>query len=565
MSLTDGLSIAPGRGQGEAVILPQTTFDPIRFSQSAMMMIEAENQKRKLAENEKAKQAKSLVQSMNDPIAQWDTDQINFFTPRINERKQNVVKFLSENGGKLTDEQNMEIQSQGLGLKQDIELSNQQKKFYDDVIKKVYTKKDSKDVYDGQTQINVAAWGYPQRNKDVTIINAEGETTTVGEELKKYDNNPIKFREANKHLATDLKESWYLDEQANQISQRIKPVKSDNLTSGYVGPFKGILQTETKKYTPAQIAVIEKSLKEENKAEFSRQVRELTKYLSEKDKQKLELQAGVEAGILNSDGTVKEDFYEKLRTSTEQEVEKMAPAGASERDKDDAIQLAMRNKMNQIIDEAYDSKLFKTYWENKFPQEVQKNFNQVSDGNSNGAGFDPRKDINWTDGQYNVNASDYLAMKYPDKASYYQSEEFKAKPENKKSIEKINSSLGRDYVAFNFKSGKDNPAVVFDGAEIKPTGIYKGLDGKPYLIGSAQMSSQDSILSVIAALRDEDISAEKKEELKKKFGIKMIDLSDKGNQTEIANKLGFKDSEDFYSFVTQRLKIKDYSKYAVTK
>ncbi len=449
-------------------------------------------------------------------------------------------------------------------IERDVEVSNAQKANYENVIKTVNTKKDQKEAYTGQTKLNTLSWGYPNQHKDQVIINSEGNETTVGEEMKKYGNDPIKFRNANKHLVGDLKEAWYLDDQATQWSQKVKPIESNDQSAGYVGSFQGVFDNNKKGYTEDQVNAIGSALRKENPVEFSKQVRELTQYLPENEKQKLELQAGVEAGILNKDGTVNPEFEKKVQEQTEAEIRANAPKDASPKGIDEAIAIAVQQKKMNIVNTAYDDKLFKTYWKNVHPDEDKSAFHPVSEGKKSGSGFNPYTDINWTPGQYNIDPADYLRKKYPgipDDAiqTYLKSPDYAARAKG------MSELLGRNYFAFNIKEGKENPPLVFDGKQINPTGFLLGTDGKPYLVGSAQFGNQSDLVTILALLSDTGMSEEDKSELKKRYGVQMIDMSNVGNQTEAANKLNFKSANEFKSYVDEKLGIKDYSQYKTTK
>ena len=384
--IEDGLAIAPGAGQGEAYILPQSTFDPVQFSQRSLSLIEGRNAKRRAAEALKAKRAQDFMGKIKNPVAEWDADSIEYFSPKLKSRQEKINKYVASGNGYPTDAQVREIENETADLNQDVELSNAQKKVYDDVIKKVYTKKDQKDLFSGDTQLNVAAWGYPTRNKDHQFVNAEGEETTVGKELAKYGNDPVKFRAANRQLVEKLDDAWYLDDQAQQIAGRVKPIQQDAITAGYVGPFKGVFNTQTKGYTEDQINTIEGALRKENPQQFSSQVRELTNYLDDKAKAKIETQAGIEAGILNKEGKVDQNFVNRIREESAKEVQQNAPADATPGEINDAVDMLARQKMVNIMNGAYESKLFKTYWKNRYPNEVDKKFNEANKANSSGGG-----------------------------------------------------------------------------------------------------------------------------------------------------------------------------------
>ena len=552
MAEIDGLDIAPGRNQGEAVILPETTFDPVEFSRQALALQGAKQvaKKKKEAENRKK------WDEIKDPIAKWDIDHQKLFLPQIEKNRADIRELMAKTNGRPTDAEFAIIQQKNNDLAQSVMLSDEQKKTFDSLMTKVQTAKGTgteagQSAYDYESEERVRAWGNPWDNEQVKLQNGK----TIGEELKRL--GATQFRAQYQGELTRLEPKWDLADKTLGWSKKLEDNKP---RYGNLGSIKGIWRG----HTDEQIESTRLALKQESSEKFGNAKRfeqELDSFMqnsmSEKDRNNLANNALKEAGIITGKGLVNPTFKSDVRKRVNEQM-----PDATEAEK----QVASDMMEKEIIDNAIEKKMYNAYFrqkvEDKFtPYEKQEDKPSKKDSDE----FDPKKDINWTKGEYKVNAGDYLATKYPEKAAYYQSQDFKNKPKNQDAIKNINDKLGRDYVAFNFKNGKENPSLVFNGAEVKPAGIFKGLDGKPYLVGSSQVGDTSNIMMFLASMQGENISEAKKEELKKKFGVQLISLSDKGNNTEVANKLGFKDVSDFNSFINDKLDIKDYSQYKVNQ
>lgn len=437
MALNDGLDIAQDSNSGEAVILPQSTFDPVSFSRHALDMQMASHARKRFEDakrhNEIAKWA-----NQNDPVQKWDTDKINYFVPKLDELRKKESELLKKYNGVPPAKEMFALNNEREKLKSESDMSNAQ---YDQFTKAFTESKtvdnNQKPKYDPSSIEGVNYYSQPKEFKNKSIVNAQGEQTTVGKELEKYGNDVFKFRAANQHLL-HLEPNWHYIDRVEDILKGDVVKPSTAVEMANIGGKRGTVTATA--YTPEQISQVGQTLYGENPDKFSKQVNEhVLNNLSDKEHSEFVQHALQKKGIIDKDGKENPEFTA------------MPP-----------------EQKRAIVQKATATEGFDV-WFNKLHPKSKGQFNEFNkDAAGTGKSFEDRFSVAVVPTP--TTGGDYLDFNKKYKTNY-SADEFNAI--------KL-AGQGGNYVAIEPKTGKaDNESLQLNinGRQVRPIG-YTVKDGK---------------------------------------------------------------------------------------
>lgn len=303
---SDGLDIAPGPGQGEAYMVGDSSWDPIRF-QSHYMDMAAQRHKRSRVQEEQAHKTVADWITQKDPVVKWDVDQQNYFAQRLKEHQDKRINLVKQYKYDIPVEKMAELDREMNDIKQEAGMTNSQGDLYHKAVAEGQKKKeDGRPYYDAASVHGIQYYGHPKDFLREQMVNNAGETVTVEQELEKHGYDPsksykqnqgaiYKFRAQNQHLLNPEADWHFIQREGKILSEdKIEPV-SQVVTGTYNG--RTGVQTETK-YTPEQINGLGAKLYQENPRKFTQQIQEtVLGQLGEEDYDKFAKRTLISAGI----------------------------------------------------------------------------------------------------------------------------------------------------------------------------------------------------------------------------------------------------------------------------
>lgn len=202
---TGGLEVSQGSNQGEAAFLGGSSFDPI----SEAAMAGANKRKAKLKEAEQIEKDAALLSEKVK--AEWDTDVYNYFMPKVEELKKNIISKFREKGGVLSPIERAEFRQAWDELHNEALVSN---KTYEAYAKQAeLLSKDKDGVYNKEQSLrNLSIFKDPTLNEE-----------TKRELNEVYGGNRMKWRAANAEkygLVNAFNENKYYDDiTQNEVAQ----------------------------------------------------------------------------------------------------------------------------------------------------------------------------------------------------------------------------------------------------------------------------------------------------------------------------------------------------------
>lgn len=223
----EGQDISRGTNSGEAAFLGGSSFDPVANARRVGENIRIEKEKQNLQQRED-------LSLLNDNIkTKWDTDTFNFFEPRINELKTNIMESFKKQNGKLTPIQRMEFKNAWDGLRNEAEVSNATFKSYADQVGLLDKNPDKFDLEESRTNLNILRdpLSNPETKKEVEQLYGGNVLKWRADNAEKYTLVPAFSREA---FVQDLMKGKGLDEQAIYEKDKAgNPIVYKNDAGGY--------------------------------------------------------------------------------------------------------------------------------------------------------------------------------------------------------------------------------------------------------------------------------------------------------------------------------------------
>lgn len=184
MAELDPLSISSGPNRGEAAFLGESSFDPIQTSYRLANELRARRK-------EKQAQQQADIALLDDKIkTQWDADTINYFSPRIQALKEDIIKTFQDQKGEITPIQRMQFKNAWDELRNEADVNNANWTDYRDQVRLL--DRDTEGKYDREASVQLMnLWRNPYSDP---AAKAEIENTYGGNINKWRAANAEKFR-----------------------------------------------------------------------------------------------------------------------------------------------------------------------------------------------------------------------------------------------------------------------------------------------------------------------------------------------------------------------------------
>lgn len=242
----DPLAVSTGTNEGSAAILPESTFDPVSFSRQVGAEIAKQGQEKKHSSVELAKLLSHDVKS------KWASDNVNYFSPKMEQLKKETIDTYKKNKGKLSDLQLFEVKNKWDKLQSEAEASNSLYKEEENRINDINDPK-NKDAYEQEPSLMMRnsynnPWQHPELKSE---IEAAGGIIPWRVQNAHRFNNVLSY-DYNKDIADNFKDKIsteysrdekgqlksYKDKNGNIIYEAVEKVDPNKLQS-HVKDFLG--------------------------------------------------------------------------------------------------------------------------------------------------------------------------------------------------------------------------------------------------------------------------------------------------------------------------------------
>lgn len=220
----DPLAVSTGIGRGEAVVHRGSSYDPVQATERAALQAYQITEQKK---RERKAQDEANAALLSDDIkSNWDTDNFNYFQPKLQSLKKSIVDRFKETGGRLTPLERKQFENEWSNLKNQANLSNTVYKGYVEQAKAL--DKDAEGKFDREKSAN-----------NLRIFRDPSSNPETARELNEvYGGDVLKWR-ANNAGKYGLVPSWNEDKYYGDMT------KDETTTTSFRKNKKGEYVTET--------------------------------------------------------------------------------------------------------------------------------------------------------------------------------------------------------------------------------------------------------------------------------------------------------------------------------
>lgn len=432
----DALSISSGPDRGEAAVLGRSNAPDI-----GRMILGEKMRARDKAEQENA-QFGALIN--RDLESKWTSDNINYFIPKIQELKKEIVDTYKKNGNKLNELERYEFQNRFQKLQMEADASNALYAEEQDRIKQLGGDPQFK-KYDRESGRIREMWNNPQKYFADEIQAAGGIIPWRMKHSQDFEN--LGAYSMEEHLGDVLKDKvseWYSRDEKGKLKS-------------YTDPKTGLIVIEGRKgIDPDKLAGHVKTFYNDPKDWRSQRMRE------------------------NATNWVDENFTISDIGVTPQSELAIEVFKNSKNLKGLPLEQQKQVLAEQYVVESAKKRFPETeVVKTEKPLKIENNLSSKSGSGGGGGGYTP-ENFTWSYGIENkptpkMSEKTVMALTPNMPANTGYSTRLKVATEAVQKYIDQNASKysGYPYVAIQFKDGKDNPSLTYQGKEYISTGFVR--------------------------------------------------------------------------------------------